>query len=187
MKYNDFINEIGRLIEKGETLYDAKDMHNNSEFREWRHHVTACIDAIKKEKYDINCQIQYRSFGRSNGYFSPGIDALKKLYNRELKDTLNELNTLVDHHKKFGEPARSASEQPIARANSAHNVNVTMRWLWDNVSWKFWITLCLIMLLIFTMGIRLARSKVFEDACVDKHGEISYWCDPVKLIGSFKP
>lgn len=188
MKYREFIEEIEQLLGNGSTLFDAKGMHADTEFRAWRHQVTAVIDAIERTGHKVSCSIRSRTFGRPRDrYMGTHVDDLKREYNRELQDTLNELSTLVDHFKRFGEPPIPGKPEPAARASTQPISDGSLGWLWNHVSWKLWGTLIFVLLLCFTLGIRFARSEYFERNCVSEKGEVYVGCDPIKLLGTLKP
>jgi len=102
LTYELFICELGRLITSGERLYSADQRDLDPKFRLWRLEVTDLIDRINKAGYSVRCSIRGRSFGTHRGAATE--EYLKEQYNRELQDTLNELNLTKKSYKKFGEP-----------------------------------------------------------------------------------
>lgn len=92
LTYDLFIYELGRLITSGETLYNADQRDLDPKFRFWRLEVTDLIDRIKKAGYSVRCSIRGRSFGTHRNATE---EYLKEEYNRELQDTLNELNLVI--------------------------------------------------------------------------------------------
>ncbi len=101
LTYNLFINELRQLITSGEMLYDADKRDLDSKFRLWRLEVTDLIDRINKAGYSVRCSIHARSFGTHRNATE---EYLKEEYNRELQDTLNELNLTIKIYEKYGVP-----------------------------------------------------------------------------------
>ena len=57
------------------------------------------------KKYSVNCDIQNRTFDRFGGYsFTPKPAERMESYNRDIQDTLTELETIVTRYDKYGDP-----------------------------------------------------------------------------------
>jgi predicted nucleotide-binding protein len=103
MDYTNFIEELRPSIEEAKGLLGAEEYHNDQEFRNWRQKVTQLISIIEDCGYSINCKITSRIFQ----FPSCGLVSRQKhieYYNRELQDTINELETIVKFFDKYGEP-----------------------------------------------------------------------------------
>jgi hypothetical protein len=103
MNYDDFINELIPLLDEGRSLFDLEHLHQNPRFRKWRQRLTSTIDAIESHGYEIDCNVKSRIFQVAS-YGSVNKRDHIAAYNRELQDTINELETIIQYHKKYGDP-----------------------------------------------------------------------------------
>lgn len=100
MKYKQFISELEKLLDEGRNLLDVEELHDNNDFRKWRKRATNRIDTMTNQNYDIHSSITSRAFGRApSNYIGTHIDDLIKGYKRDLQDTLNEFEIIVDDYK----------------------------------------------------------------------------------------
>jgi len=103
--YEQFVNEIRALLNEGKNLRGAQKRDQDPSFRKWRLKLQDNIRRIKDQGFEVNCKSKYRNYGASSDeYFGSSSDALNSLYNRELEDTLNELNLIVENFDKYGPP-----------------------------------------------------------------------------------
>lgn len=103
MNYSEFINELKPLLEEARTLFDEKDTHQNARFRKWRHQLTTTINIIENQGYWIDCDIESRIFQVAS-YGSVSEQEQIAQYNQELQDTINELEIIIQHFTKYGDP-----------------------------------------------------------------------------------
>lgn len=103
MNYNDFIDELKPLLEEARTLFDVSEIHQNPQFRKWRHQLTTTIGIIQNQDYWIDCDIESRTFQVAS-YDSISKREQIAYYNQELQDTINELEIIIQHFQKYGDP-----------------------------------------------------------------------------------
>jgi hypothetical protein len=119
MNYTDFIDEIKPLLEEARTLFDLEQLHDDPAFRKWRHRLTTTITSIEEKNYWIDCDVASRSFD----IFTYSFVSKKErtaAYNRDLQDTINELETIIDHFEKYGVPQRQQdSNSAVANPKAA--------------------------------------------------------------------
>lgn len=121
MKYKDFITEIKPLLEEARSLFNADQLHENPQFRKWRHKLTTKINTIDEQGYWVNCGVESRSFDIMT-YSSVSKKERLDVYNRDLQDTINELETVIDDFNKYGDPKtpKKESAKVIKKDDSPH-------------------------------------------------------------------
>lgn len=100
--YEDFINELRKLVTSGEKLYGAIERDLDPHFRQWRLEVTDLLSRIKQAGYSVRCYIRNRSFGTHRNATD---EYLNDEYRIDLRDTLNELSLLIKRYDTYGEPS----------------------------------------------------------------------------------
>jgi predicted nucleotide-binding protein len=103
MKYTNFIEELRPLIEEARGLLGAEEYHQDPQFRKWRQKVTTLITRIEGLGYSIDCDISSRIF-QVPSYGSVSRREQIEYFNRDLQDTINELETIVELFDKYGDP-----------------------------------------------------------------------------------
>ena len=103
MDYKDFIEELRPLYTEARSLFGNEQTHQSHAFRKWRHRVTALISRIEEQGYSVDCNISSRIFDVPS-YGSVSRAERIAAYDRELQDTLNELESLIEHFDKYGDP-----------------------------------------------------------------------------------
>jgi hypothetical protein len=158
--YEKFISELRPLIVRGQTLYDRPDRTKDSDFRRWKLEVTDLIVRIQREKYTVNCSIELRSFTSFGGSYTGSDNQAIVSYNLDLKDTINELEILIERYDKHGAP------NPITPSSSAAPSNelqppkrMTLDWIWRHMPvtwWKYIVGVPLTVFgIAFTLGVKL--------------------------------
>ena len=106
LSYEQFIDEVRSSRKAIPGLMGASEMHNDPHFRKWRNHLDKKLREIEDQGYRIPCDLASRRFGVYDARVtpSPGQDVLLDEYRRELSDTANELDVLVESYTKYGEP-----------------------------------------------------------------------------------
>ncbi|MCG7966024.1 MAG: nucleotide-binding protein [Candidatus Thiodiazotropha taylori] len=103
MNYANFIEELRPLIEEAKSLLGAEEYHQDPQFRKWRQKVTTLISRIEDRGYSIDCDITSRIF-QVPSFGSVSRREQIEYYNRELQDTINELESIVEFFDKYGDP-----------------------------------------------------------------------------------
>lgn len=105
MKYDQFIDALGPLIEEAKSLFDREELDEGQDFRRWRHQVTDLIQRIQDEGYVVNFSMEGRYFDEP--YYMATKQERLDAYNRDLQDTVNELEAVVTGYRQSGEPGKS--------------------------------------------------------------------------------
>jgi hypothetical protein len=176
--YTAFIEELRPLIQQANSLLDRPEMRECDEFRKWRHEVMDLISRIELQKYNINCQIAYRKFNELGSYsHSPSKIARMATYNRDIRDTITELQTLVTRFDKYGDPKAEMAANPAFETTqqSAEGLfekpkirhqppeKVTPAWLWEHAPVTLWLQGLGIVGASFLVGVSLGQSAVFAE------------------------
>jgi len=162
MKYRDFINEIRTLLKEAYALFDKEAVDRDPDFRKWRHNLTAALDAIKKQNYDINCRVRRRRF-TVDGYSTQA--ACMSRYNQELQDTINELETIVKYYDDYGEPKPnvSSSGEPQSQKELEYPQKVTLSWLAKHAPIGLWIKFVGILVTVFILGLGFSQTVAYKN------------------------
>lgn len=113
MKYKHFIELLKPFLQEAATLFGREKLDEDPRFRKWRHEVTTLIDPIEGHGLSVNSAVRDRHFNGWSYTYTPSNRERLDAYNRDLQDSINELQTIVEHYKQFGEPkkpSRSSEE-----------------------------------------------------------------------------
>jgi hypothetical protein len=103
VEYAKFIEELRPLQAEALNLFDDPALHEAARFRKWRHAVTTLISAIEARGYSVDSRISSRLFDIAS--YGPVTRAERVgRYNRDLQDTINELESIIRFFDKFGDP-----------------------------------------------------------------------------------
>lgn len=174
--YAAFIEELRGLIERAGSLFDRAKRGEDEDFRRWRHEVTDLISRIESRKYRINCNVVYRVFDEHGSYtYSPSKAERLATYNRDLQDTITELETLVTHFDKYGDPkaeppAKSAAPPshqalapPVELSKLLPPEKVTPAWLWQHATVTLWLQGAGLLAASFAIGLAVGQSALFAE------------------------
>lgn len=107
MKYEQFIESLKPLLEEAATLFGFEALHGDPRFRKWRHQVTDLIERIEEQGYSVNSSIVDRQFDEHGSYtYTPSNRERLDAYDRDLQDTIIELQTIVERYNQFGDPKK---------------------------------------------------------------------------------
>jgi hypothetical protein len=160
--YRDFVEELRPLAAQAIEFWDSLELHNGSEFRKWRHEVSDLIDRIEGVGYSVNCRVDTRQFDEFGGYgYTPSLEDRVEAFNRDLEDTINELETIISRFDKFGDP--KSPQQTTTLSSLKIPEKITAAWIWNNAPITLWLKLAGISSLIFVAGIALGQSTLYED------------------------
>ena len=140
--YAAFVDDLCQLTSRARALFDKPDRVEDEDFRRWRHEVTDLISRIESRKYPINSHIVYRNFDEHGSYsHTPSRSERVAAYNRDLTDTITELETLISHFDKYGDPRADPAQPPapVPMAAAAPGEpprlqppeRITPAWLWQ--------------------------------------------------------
>ena len=140
------------------TLFNKPKLHEDDQFGNWRHRLTDLLRRVSEEGYTVNCNIENRQFDRRATYgYSPSNSDRLTAYNRELRDTIVELETIADHYATLGEPKRRL---PALK----YPEKITLGWVWNNASYSLWGWFCGLLAAAFMLGVGVARSPLYAQS-----------------------
>jgi len=157
MKYDDFINEIKGLHTEALTLFDKEEIHSNSDFRNWKHKLTASIDLIEDQGYTIKCDIGSRLFTN----LSQNPSSRLKHYNMELQDTINELDTIIKYYNNYGSPKINSKEK--SNNELKWPKTVTLSWLFKHAPIGFWVGAISLLFGAYIAGIQSSQLNFVKE------------------------
>lgn len=116
--YSAFIDELRLLVERAKA-FGVNERHRESEsFRKWRHEAEDLIGRINRLRYDINCGLPERAF-RVMAYGSVSGREQQEAFDKDLSDTLNELELVIARFDRYGDPKnRPATQAPTPQTES---------------------------------------------------------------------
>ena len=156
--YQNFVKELSRFVEEAKSLRESKEMHNDDVFRKWRNALDGTLNQIAQADYLLPCPIQIR--GRSFGYSRRIMtdEDLFSLYQREMDDTINELEFVIDSYKKHGEPQKVRGQ----KGELEYPNKVTLSWLFHHAPIKLWLTIGSLLIAAFLIGAQVGSSKIYD-------------------------
>ena len=147
--YDAFINELKPLIDEVK-FFELKDRAWESDrFKVWRHKISSLCHKIDRSHVDSNCGIDLRQFRVM--WSTPSAYGQTEAFDRDMRDTITELEHIVQQYDKFGEPmmkntaaARAmkpaaavavveASIEAVAQSETEWPSHLTMKWLWEHM------------------------------------------------------
>ena len=164
MSYAAFVAEIERLLGEGRSLFDKNETDQDPSFRKWRHRLTVLINTIEGRGYSVDCDVESRLFDiASYGDISKN-DRIKR-YNLELQDTLNELETIVEHFSKYGDPKPASAVVNVGQPKSELEwpQKVTLSWLAKHAPILLWLKVGGILITVFLLGIGFSETVAYKN------------------------
>lgn len=119
--YSSFIKELENLVVEAKEIRNAKDMHQNKTFRNWRLNLEAALNQIVQLGYLLPTPIKIQS--RRFGYY-PGRHESEEIFHdfqMEMDDTINELALIINNYKNHGAPPKSEQRKENA-SNAIENI-----------------------------------------------------------------
>ena len=171
LTYENFINELRPLVVRGQSLYDRPSRIKDTDFRRWNLEVIDLIDRIRSEKYAVNCSIASRSFASYGGSYTGSDKRAIDAYNLDLKDTINELEILIQRCDVHGAPnprtprsaavpttTEPADKSPAAPINDLHlPKQLTLDWIWRHMPVSGWAYIVSVVVAAFYAGFKLGQ------------------------------
>lgn len=182
MKFNyiNFINEIAVSITEAKNL-SPKDWDTEA-FRKWRHKLLDSICRIEEQGYKVNCNLSVRRF-RVFGYGITSKFEQDNIFNKDLADTINELELIIEQYKNYGDPSlnKSDSQKNTAEIKAIEvTEKITMRWLFDHMPIKGWVAIIGLLAGTFVLGYKFyeaiilpAKEKINSSESKLKHDKAS--------------
>lgn len=118
--YHAFIAELRGLIARAKVFGEPDRGAETAVFRRWHHEVGDLIDRVNRLRYDINTDFRSRAF-RVMSYGASSRREQLEAFNRDLDDTLHELQVVVDRFERYGDPKAkptAATAAPVAAAKA---------------------------------------------------------------------
>lgn len=174
--YHAFIIELIPMVAEAKA-FDAKDRHEGSDaFRAWRYKILDLLTRIQRLRYSVNCDVNVRTF-HINSYNAMSEQRQRERFDRDLKDTIVELEHVIAVYEKYGDPnaakaatsARTAQSvllpaMPPIPAELPPPDKVTFHWLWKHMSISAWGTLLALILGAFAFGTTVGASPAVQFA-----------------------
>nr|BAJ06956.1 hypothetical protein [uncultured bacterium]BAJ06958.1 hypothetical protein [uncultured bacterium] len=164
MKYSEFIDELRPLLDEAHSLFDEDQTHQSPRFRKWRHQLTTTISIIENLGYTVDCDIASRIFQVAS-YGSVSKNAQMAAYNRELQDTINEMEIIIEYFDKYGDP--KISSQAAASDDRAEKLEwptkMTLSWLFNHAPIKLWLQFGGILITVFLLGVGFAQTRAYKN------------------------
>lgn len=161
MTYQQFIEALRPLLVEAQGLFSLKELHENPRFRKWRHQVTDLIERIEAQGYTVNSSITTRYFDNPGTYsYTPSDRDRLFAYERDLQDTINELQTIVEGYEKFSDPKvppQGSKEQKRLEWPD----KMTLAWLWHHAHVSVWWWLGGVLVTVFLLGITVGQSTFY--------------------------
>ena len=167
--YAAFIDELGGLVARARGFRaDERSLAGDS-FRRWLHETVDLIHRVNRLRYDVNCGIEGRSF-QVMSYGSVSKREQQEKFDRDLEDTLAELDLVIDRFRKYGDPReKSGPSGQVAIPVESKSVGpeplvapekVTISWLFSNVPVTWFVTLAASYCIVFGVGMTAASTKL---------------------------
>ena len=159
LRYADFISDLRRFVAEAIRLRSHKKMHLDPAFRRWRHELETSVSQAETAGFEVPGVVRVRS--RSFGVPQPLVkgDALFALYQREMDDTIIELETIFFTYEKIGEPEKRKASDLTPREWPA---KITLAWLFHNAPLSLWLSLLSALLAAFILGTQIGQSELSE-------------------------
>jgi hypothetical protein len=149
--YKTFIDELRVLVAQGHNFAPAEKNALEQPFKRWRLEVVAHLDEILKLGYRPSCRIALRHFRQLPSDWGPDRpDMNLKVFERDMSDTLDELEVLINYFDKHGAPLAPHAPKGVAIATppitppateSAPPLKppetVTLHWVWKHTHWSW--------------------------------------------------
>lgn len=96
--YGDFINELRKLLAASQEFGQHNSKASSAVFKHWKLHLIDLLDSIEDAGYTVRCDVRNRLFDVMYGGSS------SEAFARDLIDTVNELDLVVQKYDKYGVP-----------------------------------------------------------------------------------
>ncbi len=162
MTYQQFIEALKPLLAEAQgRLFGLKELHEDPRFRKWRHQVTDLIERIEGQGYSVNCSIVSRYFDAPGSYtYTPSDRDRLTAYERDLQDSINELQTIVERYENFGDPKKPQQERKEQKELECPE-KMTLSWLWRHAHISLWWWLASVLVTVFLLGIAVGQSTFY--------------------------
>lgn len=173
--YAAFIAHLTTLVETARGFAPVERHRDHAAFRRWKHEVVDLIVRIGRLRYDVNTGLESRRF-QIVGYGSYSSAEEQQVFNRDLDDSLMELQVVIENYKRYGDPKAHMIRQqkglvqlevvptPAAGTESLKPPEkVTFKWLWEHMSVTVFGTLIAAIGIAFSAGIAVGNWTSVQD------------------------
>lgn len=166
MTNEEYINELRGLVQIAKTLFNAADLHENAEFRKWRQKLTALIITAEERNYNVESDVISRDFDIFVAYGpQPTLKERTDAFNRDLQDTINELETIIEFSDKFSNSV--TNEKSNAESNQKTELEypqkVTLSWLAKHAPIGLWLKFIGMLITAFLLGIGFSQTIAYKN------------------------
>ncbi len=166
MTNEEYINELRELVQKAKSLFDASELHENDEFRKWRQKLTALIIAAEERNYNVESDVISRGFDLFVAYGpQPTLKQRTEAFNRDLQDTINELETIIEFYDKFSRPIKNenSNSESKQQAELEYPQKVTLSWLAKHAPIGLWLKFAGMLITVFLLGIGVSQTVAYKN------------------------
>jgi hypothetical protein len=161
MTYDNFIGEIRSIVDRARDLFDADELEENKDFKRWKKELVSLILAIEDSGYNPRCDVISREFTLFADYGSIPSDAqLRKAFNDDLQDTIDELEIIVNSYDKYGGPNNNIVKSTPAELD--YPEKVTIMWLARHMPAKLLITAIVLLASAFLLGVKFGNTDLYR-------------------------
>lgn len=167
--YRSFVHELSVLHNAFSDPPANHRSFDSPEFRRWRHEFGTLIDQIEVVGYEISCNLSRRQFRVLSMYGSVSQREQRDAFDRDLADTLVEIETIIKRYDKYGDPKakpaavlgngiETKNAQPLLPPDK-----VTWNWVREHVplGWAIGVMLTLVSV-SFGAGLGLGQSSLYK-------------------------
>ena len=164
MNYAAFIEELRPLLVEARSLFNKVQIHQSPRFRKWRHQLTTTISIIGDQGYTVDCDVASRIFQVAS-YGSVSEAEQIAAYNRDLEDTINELEIIIEYFEKYGDPKKpSVSESSDSQTTKLEWPDkMTLSWLFHHAPIGLWMRFGGILMAVFFLGVGFSQTRAYKN------------------------
>ncbi len=179
--YAAFIDELKPLIEQARPFDVDARKHDSAIFRTWRHKVADLTTKISRTHMDSDTELMNRQF-RVYGYSDGDQRVQLVAFESDLLETLIELDHMVEHYGRYGEPklrqgarkggsgasAGAALSAPVVAPVPAEiewpkGEKLTLYWLFKNMPTSVWVGFAIFVFGAFSAGVTVGNWPALQN------------------------
>jgi len=163
--YHSFVEEL-RILHKSFNSPPANHRTSDSpDFRRWKHELRTLIGQIERKGYEISCRVGHRQFCVKSPYDPVSMSVQREVFDRDLFDTLVEIETIIKRYDSYGDPSEGAAPSNGVNAPQplAFPEKVTWNWVKEHVPVGWAISSIVALLAIaFSAGVAVGQSSFYK-------------------------
>lgn len=160
-------------MQEARDLFNLQNLHEEPHFRKWRHNVTDLIERVEDQGYEVNSSIENRYFDEPGSYtYDPTRNDRISAFNRDLQDTINEFQTIVERFEKYGAPKTLAKNAVEKEESLEWPQKITLSWLFKHAPIGLWFKAGGIVLAVLILGITIGQSQLYKELSRKLHSDL---------------